>query len=235
MVCKELRIISAILIAHLLCASGHAFAQETTPAASLACKSLQAEAHVLEKTYLDCHFPAVSDLIYEIAEGADAQKDDARDLANANYTWDQFVQWTVVILAFLTTVFTALAKSYPTMKFTRYEIELTFLPIIFAALVTLATSIAAYYSFKEKIERDRSVQMDIAVLMTDMVITLRSDVAIGKHLDMPKENNERSSDQQTLRRKTTSEWLSLADEWMSRLEAILGRYRPSQDATAGEE
>ena len=164
-----------------------------------------------------------NDYVHEIHKGINAQRKSVKGAVISNYGWDQFVQWALIIMAFLTTIFTALAKSYPEMTFTRHKIELTFLPVIFAALVTLTTSAAAYCNFNVKVERDRSISMDLGKLLSDMIVEVRRDVAIGKALGG---ESIIEKDAPTTKRKTTEEWLLETDAWMKRLDEILRRDHP---------
>lgn len=54
--------------------------------------------------------------------------------------------------------------------------------------MTLTTSVSAYYNFHDKADRDRSVSMDLATLLTDMKVAVQADVVIKKAHELKKKS-----------------------------------------------
>jgi len=161
--------------------------------------------------YILANFGNKADILLDLVIGVDNQKDTAKVSASSSYANAQVVQWSLVILAFLTTVVSALAKSYPNWAIPRTGIQLPIIPIVLASLVTLVTSMSSYYNFSEWQQKHLSAGQDLAELQSDINFALLDAVASGGE-------------------KGGAEILKLEriNPWRVRANTILQRYREKE-------
>ncbi len=129
--------------------------------------------------YILAHFGDKADILLDLVIGVDNQKDTAKVSASTSYANAQVTQWTLVILAFLTTVVSALAKSYPNWAIPRTGVQLPIIPIVLASLVTLVTSMGSYYNFGDWRQKHLAAGQDLAELQSDINFALLDAVARG--------------------------------------------------------
>ena len=115
------------------------------------------------------HYDKKSDLIIYTLSAIDSQKDRARIQAKANKNWDRQMSGTLIILAFLTTVTAAVARTYrDDKKIPQLRNILGLLPIVMAASVTLMAGFSTYYNFGDLRLQHARIANDLAALQSEI-------------------------------------------------------------------
>ena len=116
--------------------------------------------------FIRANYGPNSDLIVGIRDAIDAKKDMIKEKWSKAEHYDRWLQNTLILLTFLTTVATAIARIYRDSKWGK-KIEVGLYPIVLAAMVTLFTNFSAYYNFDEAGNQHRTASSDLAKLQTD--------------------------------------------------------------------
>lgn len=163
--------------------------------------------------YITANFGPMSDLIISTVNAIDRQKDRARAEAAHSQHWDRWLSGTLIILAFLTTVSAAVARTYRSEHYSReLRNTLGLIPIVVSALVTLGTAFNAYYKFDDARAQNALVADELAKLQTD----------VGFHLiKLVSEPLEPAA-------QYTAIGPGAIEDWQQKLDRIMSNYRPEK-------
>lgn len=118
--------------------------------------------------YIKEYYGPKSDLIMSIVNAIDRQKDRARDEAAFSKHSDRWLTGTLIVLAFLTTLFAAVARTYKNDEYPRLQRTLGLIPIALSAFVTMFATFNAYYKFDESRARNTFVAEGLAKLQSQI-------------------------------------------------------------------
>lgn len=112
----------------------------------------------------------ISQPVIWLLEGLDRQINGAKDRFQSALGNRTIIQMIVIFAGLVTTISTAIAKSYPNRSFMR--IDLSLLPIILSALVTALTSVEAYFRYAENAKRHDDVINALSELSSEIQFTI---------------------------------------------------------------
>lgn len=114
-----------------------------------------------------CQFPDQAPILTRLMTSVDRKKDSSRDKSNWYSRWHFRVAITVAVLSFFVTIFVAISRM--TYAFAHW---FSIPAVIFAAGVTLASSIAALYAFENGIIRNERIRAEFGELQHDIQMHL---------------------------------------------------------------
>jgi hypothetical protein len=163
--------------------------------------------------YIGANVRNDADTIKYLLEEINQHKSSSLNTSDDLYLRDQIVQWTLVVLALMITIATAITKSYPDFKIRK--IDFAIIPVILAAFSAAVTSLNVYYQFGEYTRLNESVGYELAELESDI------HFAIFRHVAGREEGEASRIGEDTIA------------SWHERLETILQRYLKRETGDGG--
>ena len=153
--------------------------------------------------YIDANIENHADTIKWLLQVIQDRESSSKQASDALYARDQIVQWTLVVLAFMTTIAAAITKGHPELKI--YKIDFAIIPIILAASSAAVTSLSVYYQFDQYRIVNQSVAYDLEELEVDI------HFAIFRHASS-RDREAGKIDENAI------------NGWLERFETIMQRY-----------
>jgi hypothetical protein len=154
-----------------------------------------------------------ADTVKWLLEQIKSREDHSMQTSNTLYARDQMIQWSLVVLALILTVATAITKAYPKLKVG--SIDFAMIPIALAALSAAVTSLSVYYEFDEYRRLNQAAAYDLAELKSDI------NFAVFRHAASQGRAETRKIDEHAI------------NEWHERFNTIMQRYLAREGGNAG--